>query len=518
MPPLPAPAVDAMLWREYRPAKQRLRIGILVDDWRVPDWMFQAIHLLASEPALHLAALLKHREALPAPLKRSPLFNLLQGASRKVADPEHPLHDLSQELSTTPRLDLSEIPELDILIRFDTAVLRGPSKGLARMGVWSVGLGDSPQVPYLPEVRDQKAVSLLTLRHHPESLEKARGFYIYVAPTLQGWYFTRNAVEPLGLAGVLLVDRLLDVAANGYDPVVCRGDSEIGPAYDHTNLACLGMVARQSIRSVGGRLRARGRGLRWVTALRHVKDDAFREVQAPAGHGYADPFLIESNGRDYLLLEDVPRGGRGRLAAMEIAPGGDIGAPEIIMERPYHVSYPFVFRHGADVFLIPESAENKTVQLYRAGARAPFEWHFEKNLFEGPMLVDTTVFHHEGRWYFFTTQVDCGMRGYLFHAATLDGAWEYHPRNPICSDVSRCRGAGALFYRDGRLIRPAQDCSVRYGYAIVLNEVRRLSPTEYEEQAIERLEPSWWGRGNLGTHTLNANARWEVTDGLRLML
>ena len=504
-----------MLWRNFRPAKQRLKIGILVDDWQVPGWIFHAIKLIASEPALDLAALLKHREPLPAPAPRSPLFHLLHRASRRKADPEHPRYDLAKELPSTPRLDLSEGASLDILIRFDTAVLNGLSVEYARLGVWSIGLGDSPEVPYFAEVRDRKPVSVLTLRDHPRSLDQARTVYEYAAPTLQGWFFTRNAVEPLQLAGLLLVDRLLEAAANGYDSVVCPSGSKIGLVHDHTNLACLGMVARQTVRSLAGRMRARGRSPRWVSAIRRVNSDAFQEIPAPAGHGYADPFLMEWDGRDYLLLEDVPPGGRGRLAAMEIAAGGEIGAPEIILEKPYHVSYPFVFRNGTDWFLIPESAENRTVELYRA--TAPLKWEFEKNLFEGAMLVDTTAFHHQGVWYFFTTQVDYGMRAYLFYAESLDGAWNYHPRNPICSDVSRSRGAGALFYRDGRLIRPAQDCSVRYGYAIVWNEVRKLSRTEYEEAAIARLEPSWWGNGNLGTHTLNANARWEVTDGLRLM-
>jgi hypothetical protein len=504
-----------MLWRDYRPAKQRLRIGVLVDDWRVPDWINRAISLLASEPELDFAALLIHLEPLPAPARRPVLFHFLHAASLKKANPDHPFHDLSHEFPSTPHANLSDAPPLDILIRFDTAFLQGPWHRVAKMGVWSLGLGRSPEVPYFAEVQNQDPVSALTLRHYPKSLDQPKGFYTYAAPTLQGWFFTTNAVEPLQMVGLLLIDRLLEVAANGYESVICRFD-ESNPS-GRTNFASADMIARQTARSLSGRLRDIGRSLRWVSAIRAINASPFKEIPAPAGHGYADPFLVESDGRDYLLLEDVPPGGRGRLAAMSIAPDGTPGEPEIILEKPYHVSYPFVFRHETDLFLIPETANNKTVQLYRAGRRFPFEWHFERNLFEGAMLVDTTVFHHEGLWYFFTTQVDYGMRAYLFYADSIDGAWKYHPRNPICSDASCSRGAGALFYRGGRLIRPAQDCSVRYGYAIVLKEVRKLSPTEYEEAPIERLEPSWWGKGNLGTHTFNANARWEVTDGLRLL-
>jgi hypothetical protein len=55
---------------------------------------------------------------------------------------------------------------------------------------------------------------------------------------------------------------------------------------------------------------------------------------------------------------------------------------------------------------------------------------------------------------------------------------------------------------------------VRYGHAIVLNEVVKLSKTEYEERETETILPVW-RPGLLGTHTLNANERYEVIDGLQ---
>ena len=37
------------------------------------------------------------------------------------------------------------------------------------------------------------------------------------------------------------------------------------------------------------------------------------------------------------------------------------------------------------------------------------------------------------------------------------------------SDVRLARGAGSVFEKAGRLIRPSQDCSVSYGFALILN-------------------------------------------------
>ena len=43
-----------------------------------------------------------------------------------------------------------------------------------------------------------------------------------------------------------------------------------------------------------------------------------------------------------------------------------VGPPATALETPYHLSYPFVFRHEDDIFMIPESSANRTVELYRA--------------------------------------------------------------------------------------------------------------------------------------------------------
>jgi hypothetical protein len=69
-----------------------------------------------------------------------------------------------------------------------------------------------------------------------------------------------------------------------------------------------------------------------------------------------------------------------------------------------------------------------------------------------------------------------------------------------------------LFYEADRLIRPSQDCSKAYGYALVFSEVLTLSETEYEERPIARLDPDWV-RGNLGTHTYTRTEQFEVIDG-----
>ena len=64
------------------------------------------------------------------------------------------------------------------------------------------------------------------------------------------------------------------------------------------------------------------------------------------------------------------------------------------------------------------------------------------------------------------------------------------------------------------LCRPSQDCSSVYGEAVILNEVKRLSESEYEEREIRMLTAASLP-GAERTHTLARGATLEVRDGLR---
>ena len=127
--------------------------------------------------------------------------------------------------------------------------------------------------------------------------------------------------------------------------------------------------------------------------------------------------------------------------------------------------------------------------------------------------TDTTPFFLDGRWYFFTTTIEPFMT-LLFWSDTLGGRWQLHPKNPVSGSVRNSRSAGHLFYQNGRLLRPTQDCSIRYGYGITLNEITRLTGTEFEERTVDFIPPVW-RQGLLGTHTINSNLEFEVLDGLR---
>jgi len=246
----------------------------------------------------------------------------------------------------------------------------------------------------------------------------------------------------------------------------------------------------------------------------------FHLVTSTSDRFYADPFAIEKDGKTYLFFEDYPFDkGKGLISYVEIDASGSCTKPETALECDYHLSYPHVFEHAGEIYMVPESMEARRVDLYRA-LDFPGKWTLEKTLLGDLSGVDPTIFFHNGKVWLFVS----GVRSehcvneelFLFYADSLWGEWISHPANPIVSDVRRARPAGSLFLHDGQIIRPAQDCSASYGRAVSFNRIDVLSETEYRETPVSVIGPEWRA-GNRGTHTFNQSQNLQTVDG-RLLI
>jgi hypothetical protein len=262
----------------------------------------------------------------------------------------------------------------------------------------------------------------------------------------------------------------------------------------------------------------------WVVGLRTIQPgrgpaspEGYELVDPPPGRGYADPFLAQHGGRTYLFVEDIDLAtGRGAIAVMEVFPDGRTSVATTVLERPYHLSYPNVFEDGGEWYMIPESASNDTIELYRS-KRFPYDWEPPQVIMAGLRARDATVMRARGAyWLFCALETPPGGRHQdlaVFTSDHLLGPWREHPSNPVVSDVRRARPAGAFLDLDGDLVRPAQDCAVRYGGEVVFNRVLHLDGERYAEEALARLGPQWHP-GLLATHTYNRAGGFEAVDGV----
>jgi hypothetical protein len=263
----------------------------------------------------------------------------------------------------------------------------------------------------------------------------------------------------------------------------------------------------------------------WFLAIRERRPGKFWEdpkafnlIVAPHGSCYADPCLVKRNGTNYLFFEEYSgKAGKGTIACAIIDSSGTCTKPETVLQRDYHLSYPHIFEWQGDMYMVPESVSNRTIELYRA-AEFPRKWELIKVLMNDIKAADTTLCLYRGRYWMFTNIASTPDSEpdnlCLFSAESPLGPWHAHPKNPIITDNSRSRPAGALFFNDGDLLRPSQDCSRDYGQAMWLNQITVLSDDEYDEVPITRINPGLL-RDDVRTHTLSQNEDWEVRDGFR---
>lgn len=257
----------------------------------------------------------------------------------------------------------------------------------------------------------------------------------------------------------------------------------------------------------------------WQIAYRRGGDRLSQEGLhsfAPDHKGFwADPFVVSWRGRTALFFEEMPEGEhRGKIVVSEFQEDGTPGLPKTIVERDYHLSYPFLFDYEGELFMTPESAEANRIEAYRC-VEFPGKWEPYAVLLNGVRAYDPTLIEYNGRWWMFVSIEDNGNSSadelHLFYAADPFSEWNAHPMNPVSGDVRSARPAGALYWRNGELYRPAQDCSVRYGYALSIQKILRMSEDSYEEEEVGRILPDW-APHSLGTHTVNQAAGITVYD------
>lgn len=243
----------------------------------------------------------------------------------------------------------------------------------------------------------------------------------------------------------------------------------------------------------------------------------FRKIIPPKDRFWADPHVIKLGDKLYIFIEEyMYENKKGHISVIEMDQHGNYTKPVTVIEKDYHLSYPFVFEWNGKYYMIPESKENKTIELYEC-EEFPFKWKHIINLMENVQATDTTLFYKDGMWWLFagiaenmgaTTNDELFL---YFSNELITNKWKPHPLNPIVSDVKNARPAGKLFKKDGKLFRPSQDSSVRYGYGFNLNQIMVLSETEYLEKKIISVQPNW-EKGIQGTHTFTYECPLTIID------
>jgi len=221
----------------------------------------------------------------------------------------------------------------------------------------------------------------------------------------------------------------------------------------------------------------------------------------------ADPFMLAHEGHWHMFFEVLLRASR--RGVIGVATSRDARTWDyrgLVLEQPFHLSYPQVFAHDGTIYMLPETIGAEAVRLYRA-TRFPDRFEPLHDLIQG-IYADPTIFFDGGLWWILASSPPYESRTlHLFFAEDLLGPWREHPRSPIVPDDRHiARPGGRVFRCDGKLIRLAQDCVPRYGTRLQAVEITELDRNNYAERVCPAnpiLQPAALGWNSVGMHHMD---------------
>lgn len=260
-------------------------------------------------------------------------------------------------------------------------------------------------------------------------------------------------------------------------------------------------------------------------------DYLFEELKIDCKNRYwlADPFLFEKNGLVYVFYEafDLIRR-KGEIGYSIIDGSGKKLPIHIILDEPYHLSFPYLFEYGGDILMMPESCGDNSIKLFKA-ISFPDKWEEHEVILHDIFACDTIIAQDKHNIKYLLASVmyrdetpngnyiSCWVKNIRFK---LNQELKVDGDGLLVAEGDRgIRNAGKTFMHEGKLFRVGQNCPNKlYGKGLVLFEVESLEP--YKEKLlwikdcedfdnhIQKMEKY----GIIGVHTYNFSDSFEIID------
>ncbi len=209
----------------------------------------------------------------------------------------------------------------------------------------------------------------------------------------------------------------------------------------------------------------------------------------------ADPFFIKESDTYYLFVE-LKGEENANIALLTSLDGQDYEYKGIVLDEPFHLSYPQVFKHKGEYYMLPEASGSNHVLLYKA-ENFPYEWGISDTLIKNIGLKDPSLLLSEDLN--LIVAVDDDLKQYMFTADSLNGSWT-EAKNYKQRWGNETRPGGRFFKVDNNWYLPLQNRSLGYGTGISLyklgTENDRLEFKLAEKMYLgAQQEIEWFNRG-----------------------
>lgn len=230
----------------------------------------------------------------------------------------------------------------------------------------------------------------------------------------------------------------------------------------------------------------------WKLAVRELKEHeeltiinpeelVYKPVKVSGDYWCADPFLCRDKERLYVFCECYLHSKQKGVIAVGEYNHGSVTGIRAIIEQDYHMSYPCVFENAGTFYMIPETSDNLTIELYRA-TKFPDDWELIKVLMADVRCVDTTVFPYGNDLY---------AIGYLLNSKKIclfNLDMSCLALTKLDEIMAPDRPAGNVIDFQGRLIRPVQVSKKKYGEGIVFQEITSFKKGHFQENVLSKVQ------------------------------
>jgi len=537
----------------------KIKIGLMIDSFFVPAWIYETLKRLEESDYAAISLVIKKQSissSQPQGKSYKGFHFFVYNSYRKIEDKYFkPMpnafsrKNISDLFEAVPVLDIQPFAQenydniqendlkhinayqLDVCLKFGFRHLKGAILSTPKFGIWEFGeniINHKASLAGVREVIQRCCETQISLRLL--SQERQEGYVLYESfsstnssinknQNFACWkavsFMPRKLKELYETNGICFFEKIREKQKPTF------GNKPSDKILRNSNFISFLMMhyykwAKKKVWNVFNIEQ-------WIMLYFNKKDEiplsieSYKELIPPKDRFWADPIVFNYNEKHFIFFEEYFfKKKKAHISVAELDNTGKLLNSRVVLNKPYHLSYPFVFKNETDIFMIPETSGNKTIEIYKC-VSFPDKWEFQMNLMQDLHAVDTTLHYYDNKfWLFVNIKENKGASAwdelFLFYSdELLTTKWISHPQNPVISDVRRARPAGKIFTYKEKMYRPSQDCSCTYGYAININEIIVLTETEYKEKKVTTIFPEW-NRKVSAVHTYSHASEFAVVD------
>ena len=224
----------------------------------------------------------------------------------------------------------------------------------------------------------------------------------------------------------------------------------------------------------------------------------------------ADPFLICYEKHTFHIMYESINfiSGKGIIKLGKFDSNLNELETKIVLEKPYHLSFPSLFEIDSKKYLLCESAESNEATAYQLDKE--YNILGEVYLTKG-RLLDPVIFKHADKNYLLaSTRKDIQEYEIVIFPFENLALSKDKEINYIVNKGYE-RNAGSIINYEGKKIRPGQILEPNYGSGIVFNEIQDIDEGIREKLFITLL-PEDISTSSTGVHTVSNKNIYNVVD------